>query len=75
MVFGDIADTTGGRYFRARDPNELINIYTQLDALEPMLEEQTFRPTRSLFHWPLAIATLLSALLVSVRLITSARSK
>ena len=70
-----IADITGGQYFRARDPNELINIYTQLDALEPMPEEQTFRPTRSLFHWPLAIATLLSALLVGARLITSVRSK
>lgn len=62
-----IAKTTGGEYFRARDPSELLSIYDYLDALEPMPEEQTFRPTMSLFHWPLAIAVLLSGLMALVR--------
>jgi len=63
-----IAEATGGQYFRARDPAELLSIYDYLDALEPMPEEQTFRPTMSLFHWPLAIAILLSSLLVTGRI-------
>lgn len=52
-----IADTTGGRYFRARDPEQLKAIYATLDALEPVAQEQeTLRPTKALFHWPLALA-------------------
>lgn len=59
-----IADKTGGQYFRARNPQELNNIYRELDRLEPIPEEQTFRPTRSLLHWPLSIALLLNLLLM-----------
>lgn len=58
-----IAETTGGQYFRARDPAELMSIYNYLDELEPMPEEQNFRPTISLFHWPVAIAILISGLM------------
>jgi len=58
-----ISDTTGGRYFRARDPLELQQIYAELDRLEPMPEEQTFRPTRSLSYWPLGLGLLLSLLM------------
>lgn len=59
-----IADKTGGQYFRARNPQELNNIYDELDRLEPIPEEQTFRPTRSLLHWPLSAALLLNLLLM-----------
>jgi Ca-activated chloride channel family protein len=59
-----IADKTGGQYFRARNPQELNNIYSELDRLEPIPEEQTFRPTRSLLHWPLSVALLLNLLLM-----------
>ncbi len=59
-----IASKTGGQYFRARNPDELQAIYQELDKLEPIPEEQTFRPTRSLTHWPMGVALLLSALLV-----------
>ncbi|MEM7360811.1 MAG: VWA domain-containing protein [Pseudomonadota bacterium] len=58
-----IADKTGGKYFRARDPKELTSIYAELDRLEPIPEEQTFRPTRSLSHWAVIVALLLSSLL------------
>jgi len=64
----DIADPTGGQYFRARDPGELLQIYDRLDELEPMPEEQTFRPSMSLFHWPLALALILSALMAINRI-------
>ena len=56
-----IADTTGGRYFRARETRELAAIYQALDTLEPVdHEQQWLRPVRSLFMWPLGMALLLS---------------
>ncbi len=62
-----IAEKTGGKYFRARDPQELQEIYAEIDRLEPIPEEQTFRPTRSLLHWPLSAALVLSLLMMLVR--------
>ncbi len=57
-----IAEKTGGRYFRARDTSGLAEIYTLLDALEPVsTEEDIFRPIHELFPWPLGIALFLSA--------------
>ncbi len=56
-----IARTTGGRYFRARETSELVDIYRTLDELEPVIgDEEQFRPTIELFHWPLALALLFS---------------
>ncbi len=56
-----IAEQTGGAYFRARDTQELANIYAQLDELEPAAEETSgFRPVTELFLWPLATALLIS---------------
>jgi len=63
-VLKAIASKTGGRYFRARDTQQLADIYQQLDALEPVeQQQQQHRPQRSLFMWPLGIALLLSILL------------
>ena len=62
-----IAETTGGRYFRAKNPEELEQIYALLDQLEPVeQEEETFRPVASLFYWPLAGALVLSLLLALI---------
>ena len=59
-----IADLTNGRYFRARDPNDLNQIYQILDELEPIAEdEQVIRPVSELFHWPLGAMVILSVLL------------
>ncbi|WP_455235283.1 vWA domain-containing protein [Thiogranum longum] len=56
-----IAEQTGGRYFRARNLEELQQIYRLLDELEPIDEdEQFFRPTHALYPWPLAAALLLA---------------
>lgn len=64
-----IASLTGGRYFRARSPEELMNIYQLLDELEPVEDnQQTFRPSKSLFYWPLGVALALS-LLVAITLL------
>ena len=52
---------TGGRYFRARDPQELAGIYQLLDQLEPVeVDAATYRPRQALGHWPLLFALLIS---------------
>ncbi|WP_349431972.1 VWA domain-containing protein [Methylomarinum sp. Ch1-1] len=57
-----IAKKTGGRYFRARNTQELNKIYQLLDELEPVeKDKQYFRPRTELYHWPLALALLLAA--------------
>jgi len=49
-----IAAITEGKYFRARDTQELEQIYSILDELEPLAEEEQFyRPTDELYFWPL----------------------
>jgi len=64
-----IARLSGGRYFRARDSEELARIYDLLDELEPLPRDtQSLRPIQALFAWPLAMALLLVALLVAPRL-------
>ncbi|MBF0219622.1 MAG: VWA domain-containing protein [Gammaproteobacteria bacterium] len=63
-----IAEITGGRYFRARDREELLQIYQQLDELEPISgDELSFRPIYELYHWPLAVALLVGLLLLWLR--------
>lgn len=63
-----IANTTGGRYFRARNTEELAGIYAELDRMEPVeKDKQYFRPRRELFYWPLALALLLSVLIALQR--------
>jgi Ca-activated chloride channel family protein len=65
-----IANSTGGRYFRARNPEELNNIYSILDALEPVEQDaEVFRPVKSLFYWPLCLAFVASLLLALVQII------
>ena len=59
-----LAEDTGGQYFRARDINELNQIYQLIDQLEPIERDTvTYRPQRSLLHWPLALALMLSFVL------------
>jgi len=62
-----IADTTGGRYFRARDTEELESIYKLLDELEPLgHDQQELRPINALFYWPLAMALAFAALIYAM---------
>src|SRR5690625_2183118 len=56
-----IAELTGGRYFRARDPRSLSAIYAELDRLEPIAcDGRLMLPLRSIARWPLTLALLLS---------------
>jgi Ca-activated chloride channel family protein len=56
-----IAQLTGGQYFRARNPQELLNIYQLLDQFEPVEQQSaTYRPRQALGYLPLGAALLLS---------------
>lgn len=55
----DMAEKTGGKFFRARNTAELAQIYRDIDRLEPSADaQQQFRPIDELFYWPLSIALL-----------------
>ncbi len=60
VALRNIAKKTGGSYFRARNTRELDNIYTRIDALEPVdSDARYYRPIAELYPWPLAAALLL----------------
>jgi Ca-activated chloride channel family protein len=62
----DISNSTGGRYFRARDPAALQAITEQINALERTpVRSRTYVRYSELFRWPLgAMLALLAAELV-----------
>ena len=61
----DIADTTGGRYFRAQNTAKLVEIYDIIDQMEPIEQEaETYRPIAVLYHWPMGVAWALFMLLM-----------
>jgi Ca-activated chloride channel family protein len=69
-LLSDIAKTTGGRYFRARDAAALERIYEEIDRLErEPVQTQTYVRFTELFRWPLDLA----ALVLVVELIFAAR--
>ncbi|HYE36726.1 VWA domain-containing protein [Methylocaldum sp.] len=69
VTMNGIAEKTGGRYFRARDTNELEQIYALLDELEPVERAKHFyRPRTELYPWPLAASLLLASFLAVTKL-------
>jgi Ca-activated chloride channel family protein len=53
----EIALTTQGQYFRARDTESLQDIYSQINQLEPIeLDKKTYRPSKALYFWFVACA-------------------
>jgi Ca-activated chloride channel family protein len=63
----EVAETTGGRYFRATDSEGLGAIYAEIDELETTeIEVQNFTSYEELFNYPLAAGLLL--LLIEVGL-------
>jgi Ca-activated chloride channel homolog len=70
-----IADKTGGRYFRARDTEQLDQIYQLLDELEPIEKDvQRFRPQTALYFWPLATALVLILIILLMRIYNGVRT-
>jgi Ca-activated chloride channel family protein len=61
----DIANTTGGKYFRARNQTELNSIYEAINQLETIDQKaENVRPQESLFYWPLGIGMLMAISMV-----------
>ncbi len=68
-TLGKIAEKTGGRYFRARDTQELNKIYKLLDVLEPVEgDTYRFRPRKALYYWPLSFAFMVASILLLLKL-------
>ncbi|MBM7073097.1 VWA domain-containing protein [Shewanella sp. 202IG2-18] len=64
-----IAKMTHGKYFRAKDGQQLENIYQDIDKLEPVARnQQTYRPRSELFYWPLGLMLLINILLSLAKL-------
>lgn len=60
-----IADATGGRFFRAADAAQLAAAYRTIDQLEPLATGQALlRPDHEWYPWPLALALLLGCALL-----------
>lgn len=56
----DIARRTGGAYFYAADTDALSAVYDRIDTLAPRVTETlSWRPRRSLAHWPMGGAMLI----------------
>lgn len=61
----EIADATGGRFFRARNTADLAGIYRELDQLEALPQEaQSIRPREELFTYPAAAALILAVVML-----------
>ncbi len=57
----EIAETTGGKYFRADSEQEMQAVYAELNKLQPVVfEENTYKPIVLLYMYPLGLALLLS---------------
>ncbi len=70
----EMAQKTGGRFFRARDTAELAQIYHEIDKLEPGADKtQQFRPIDELFYWPLSLALLLGFVGAYVSMLAASR--
>lgn len=72
----EIATSTGGRYFRARDAQSLQQIYEKLDELEPIAREsRQMRPLKALYYYPLGTAILITVLMSVLPIVRQFLSK
>ena len=59
----DVAERTGGRYFRADNADALVDVYAEIDRLErTRITEDRTRQYNELYAAPLLVALLLAAL-------------
>jgi Ca-activated chloride channel family protein len=56
-ILQQIAQTTGGKYFRATDNNKLIQVYKEIDKLEKSkIDVRQFTKKEEVYLWPAIIA-------------------
>ncbi|MEN8199443.1 MAG: VWA domain-containing protein [Thermodesulfobacteriota bacterium] len=70
-----VAAATGGTYFFGADREELEDIYIKLDTIGThKIESKSYRPRNDLFHWPLALFTLLALTACGMNLLKKVNS-
>lgn len=68
-----IAEQTGGQYFRATNVDGLAQIYGQIDLLEPVKADPVhIRPEVALYYWPAGVALILAGLFTLILLAPNA---
>lgn len=68
----EIAEITGGKYFLARNQEQLASIYEELDRIEPKeYEEEQNRPVTLYYHYPLMAAVIVMFLSYTFNLFIS----
>lgn len=71
-----VAQITGGRYFRAHSTEELAKIYDILDGLEPVEDEpEIYRPIQELYFYPAGFALTCLFLPILFNLLLGFKSK
>lgn len=71
----EVANTTGGGFFRALDRAQLADIYRQLDQIETRrIDTVSFRPKRDIYWIPLGAGLLLSLIAQAALLLRRRRS-
>ena len=64
-LFRELSQSTGGDYFRAKSTEELVQIYKQIDQLEPVeIEQKSWKPISELYYIPLSIALFLLLMII-----------
>ena len=67
QLLGEVARTTGGRYFRATDAASLSNVFSEINRLEKTpVQQLVYRRYDEAYRWPLAIGLLALALEIVV---------
>ncbi|MGE9290351.1 MAG: VWA domain-containing protein [Puniceicoccales bacterium] len=62
-TLGEIAEITGGKFYRATNPDELRSIYDEIDQLERTeVKLRHYSEFQELFFWPLFVAAALLGL-------------
>jgi Ca-activated chloride channel family protein len=63
QLLGEVARTTGGRYFRATDAASLSNIFAEINRLEKTpVQHLVYRRYDEAYRWPLGLGLLALAL-------------
>lgn len=68
-TLAEIANLTGGQFFRATSSAELQSVFAAIDTLEPSEDPgQEYRVVSEWFYWPLSLAMFLALLLTTSHL-------
>ncbi|MES0811759.1 VWA domain-containing protein [Roseibium sp. SCPC15] len=75
-VLKEIADMTGGKYFRATNVEGLATVYREIDRLEPVAGDPVhIRPEVALYYWPAGAALILAALFALILVVPTTFSR